>query len=164
MLKIGLLSDTHSFLHPSVEAFLSDCDQIWHAGDIGTVSIMNKLSSIAPLIAVYGNIDGNEIRQSAPLSASFYCEELKVLMIHIGGYPGRYAPGVLQMINREKPGLFVAGHSHILRVINDKANQLLHINPGAAGNFGVHLVRTAVCCQVAGRRILDLKVLEIPRE
>jgi putative phosphoesterase len=161
MTRIGILSDTHGYFHRRLPAFLEGCDEIWHAGDIGTYDVVDKLRSIAPLRAVYGNIDGQEIRKKFQKVLLFDCEQVRVLMTHIGGYPGHYAPGIKTIIMTEKPGLFVAGHSHILKVINDKAYGLLHINPGAAGTFGLHKVITAVKLNIDVKNISNLEILEI---
>lgn len=164
MKTIGLLSDTHSYLHPSVAEFLGKCDEIWHAGDIGDLDTAKQLASIKPLKAVYGNIDGQDVRSFYPVFQEFMCENLKVVIIHIGGYPGRYTPEARQLITRLKPGLFIAGHSHILKVIYDKKHQLLHLNPGAAGKNGFHQLITAMKFVVDDNNIKDLEILEIERE
>src|SRR5688572_25854160 len=119
MQRIALLSDTHNYLDPRLFKYFESCDQIWHAGDIGTVAVTEELSRFKPVIAVHGNIDGQDIRKTYPKDQLFTCENTKVYMTHIGGYPGRYAPGVKEMIQKEKPGLFICGHSHILKVMYD---------------------------------------------
>ncbi len=164
MKTIGLISDTHSSIHPSVISFLQQCDEIWHAGDIGDVETAKSIASIKPLKAVYGNIDGQDIRSFYPHYQDFFCEEVKVLMIHIGGYPGRYSKEAKELIKELKPALFISGHSHILKVMNDQKNNLLHINPGAAGKSGFHKFITAIKFIVDGSDIKDLEVLEIERE
>lgn len=164
MKTIGLLSDTHSYLHPSIVKLLETCDEVWHAGDIGNLETAKQLASIKPLKAVYGNIDGQDIRNFYPIFQEFMCENLKVVITHIGGYPGRYSKEAKQLITQLKPGLFIAGHSHILKVIYDKKNQLLHLNPGAAGNNGFHQVITAMKFKVEDADIKDLEILEIKRE
>jgi putative phosphoesterase len=163
MKKIGLLSDTHGFINPKVFEFFRDCDEVWHAGDIGNAGTLDELTEKWTVRAVYGNIDGQDIRISCPMEQMFFCEELKVYMVHIGGYPGRYHPHALQTIRQEKPGLFISGHSHILKVIWDKKHELLHINPGAAGMSGLHKVVTMVRFDVQGRDIKDLEIFESPR-
>jgi hypothetical protein len=163
MLHIGLLSDTHSSIHPRIFDFFAQCDQIWHAGDIGNVETADKLAAFKPLKAVYGNIDGTELRSMFPRYQVFNCEEVKVLMTHIGGYPGRYEKEARMMIEAEKPGIFVSGHSHILKVMYDKKHQLLHINPGAAGNSGFHHVITCVRFVIDGKDIRALEVFEKQR-
>ncbi len=162
MRRIGLLSDTHGFLHPKLFSFFSECDEIWHAGDIGNIETADKLAAFKPLRAVYGNIDGGALRYLKEYE-SFYCENVKVLMTHIGGYPGRYAKGINQMIRDEKTKLFISGHSHILKVINDKKNNLLHINPGAAGKSGMHNKITFLRFTIDKDRIQDLEIAEFNR-
>lgn len=161
---IGLISDTHSYLHPSVVKFLSQCNEIWHAGDIGDLETAKQIASIKPLKAVYGNIDGQDIRSFYPIYQDFMCEDVRVLMIHIGGYPGRYSPEARKLINTLKPKLFISGHSHILKVIPDNKNDLLHLNPGAAGKNGFHKVITAMKFIVDGKEIRDMEILEIERD
>jgi putative phosphoesterase len=163
MKRIGLLSDTHGFLHPKLFSFFSQCHEIWHVGDIGNIETADKLAEFKPLRAVYGNIDGGKLRLTYPEHNIFYCEGVKVFMTHIGGYPGRYAKGIESMIKSEKPKLFISGHSHILKVINDPKNNLLHINPGAAGNSGMHKKITFLRFEVDGDRIKDLEIFEADR-
>lgn len=164
MIRIGLLSDTHGDLPPGIDSFFKDCEVIWHAGDIGTQQVIDRLSALKPLKAVYGNIDGTEIRSQFPEYQLFDVEDVKVLMIHIGGYPGRYDKNVLSLIRKEKPGLFISVHSHILKVMYDQKNELLHINPGAAGNNGWHKVITYARFIIDGREIKDLEIGELPRK
>ena len=163
MTRIGLLSDTHSFLNPRIIDFFSGCDQIWHAGDIGNMETADKLAALKPLKAVYGNIDGTELRVIYPKNQIFMCEQVKVLITHIGGYPGRYEKEARQLIESEKPGMFICGHSHILKVMYDKKHELLHLNPGAAGNSGFHNVITCVRFVIDGKDIRDLEVFEKQR-
>jgi len=163
MKRIGLLSDTHGYLHPKIFEFFTDCDEIWHAGDAGTIGLLDQLQTYKPLRAVYGNIDGHDIRTVWPENQLFTIEQLKVFMTHIGGYPGRYNPRARKIIESEKPGLFISGHSHILKVIPDKKYELLHINPGAAGKNGLHHVITMVRFTIDGKNIKDLEVLELDR-
>lgn len=163
MKRIGLLSDTHGFIHQKVFEFFRDCDEVWHAGDIGNVGTLDELTEHWPVKAVYGNVDGQDIRVTCPLEQLFRCELLKVYMIHIGGYPGRYNPHALKTIRQEKPGLFISGHSHILKVIWDKKHELLHMNPGAAGASGLHKVITLLRFQVSGTDIGELEIFESPR-
>ncbi len=163
MKTIGLISDTHSSTHESVINFLQKCDEIWHAGDIGDLETAKNIASIKPLKAVYGNIDGQDIRSFYPKYQDFYCEEVKVLMIHIGGYPGKYTAEAQALIKELKPTLFISGHSHILKAINDDKNSLLHLNPGAAGKSGFHKFVTAMKFVIDGANIKDLEVLEIER-
>lgn len=161
MKQIGLLSDTHGHLDERIIEHLSDCDEIWHAGDLGDISVLDRLSKIKTTRAVYGNIDGNIVRQSCPPDLNFICEDLKVYLTHIGGYPGHYAPGIREKLELYKPDLFICGHSHILKVIPDKVTGLLHINPGAAGIHGFHKFRTLVKFRVNGKKIENLKVVEL---
>ncbi|RLB63216.1 MAG: YfcE family phosphodiesterase [Deltaproteobacteria bacterium] len=164
MKRIGLISETHGFIHPRVSDFFRECDEIWHAGDIGNIATADQLSKLKPFKAVYGNIDGSQLRISFPEHELFYCEEVKVLMIHIGGYPGRYNPKARKLIEDNKPKLFISGHSHILKVMPDKKHKLLHINPGAAGNSGLHKSITMVRFVIDKQEIKDLEVLDIKRK
>ena len=164
MKRIGLLSDTHGYISPKMSKFFSECDEVWHAGDIGDIATLDELSDNWKVRAVFGNIDGEDIRRACPLEQVFLCEQLKVYMIHIGGYPGRYNPQALRTILNEKPGLFISGHSHILKVIWDKKHALLHLNPGAAGNNGLHKVLTMMRFNVVGSEIKDLEIFESPRK
>jgi len=163
MKKIGLLSDTHGFLEDKIIDFFDSCDEIWHAGDIGSLAVADKLNSIKPLKAVYGNIDGQEVRIVYPKIQSFQCGQVHVLMIHIGGYPGKYEKDVRTIIQNTAVDLFISGHSHILKVMYDKKNELLHINPGAAGKSGLHKHQTAVRFVIDGKNIKDLEVFEKKR-
>lgn len=163
MIKIGLLSDTHAYLHPSCFDFFRDVDEIWHAGDIGSPAVAETLAGFRPLIAVHGNIDGGWIRKEFPEYQILERENLKCLMIHIGGYPGRYSPRALELIHEHRPGLFVSGHSHILKVKPDQKNCLLHINPGAAGYQGMHAMITMVRFSISDGRAADLEVYETAR-
>ncbi len=163
MTKIGLLSDTHGYIHPKIYEFFKDCQQIWHAGDIGDVSVADQLNAFKPLKAVYGNIDGTLIRSMYPCTQLFSCEGVKVYMTHIGGYPGRYAFNVKETIKLEVPDLFISGHSHILKVMYDKKYKLLHINPGAAGKSGFHQVITLLRFDIDGKDIKDLEILELEK-
>ena len=164
MLKIGLLSDTHGYLDDRIIAYLTECDEIWHAGDIGDEKIAHHLSALKPLKAVSGNIDGSDMRREYPLRQRFFCEEVDVLMIHIGGYPGHYSSEARQAISLSPPKLFISGHSHILKVIYDNKHQLLHINPGAAGLQGFHQIRTLVRFTIDKELIKDLEVIELGRK
>jgi len=161
MIKIGLLSDTHCYVHPKIYDFFAECNEIWHAGDIGDIATADELNAFKPLKAVYGNIDGHIVRSSYPESLIFNCENVKVYMTHIGGYPDRYAKQVKDIIKLEAPNLFISGHSHILKVIYDKKHELLHINPGAAGRSGFHQVITLVRFCIDGINIKDLEIIEL---
>jgi len=163
MKKIGILSDTHGDVDPKILEFFEDCDEIWHAGDIGSFEVINILKKKHTLRAVSGNIDSWEMRTDYPLINRFKCEEVNVLMIHIGGYPGKFEKKVKEEIANEHADLVVCGHSHILKVIYDQKLQLLHINPGAAGISGFHAVRTAVKLNFQGKEMKDLEILELPR-
>lgn len=163
MTKIGLLSDTHSFLHPRLFEFFSEVDEIWHAGDIGDIETADRLEAFKPLRAVYGNIDNHKVRIAHPEVQLFTCEKVKTCIIHIGGYPGRYQPKARKIILEEKPAIFISGHSHILKVMFDKKNNLLHINPGGAGNSGLHKKITFIRFVIEGKDIKDLNILEIDR-
>ncbi len=161
MTRIGLISDTHGYLDDAVFRHFENCDEIWHAGDFGTKDIANRLSAIKPLRAVFGNIDGNDIRAKYPEDLLFQCEGVKVLMTHIGGYPPKYNSRIKPLIEAHKPGLFISGHSHILKVMYDEKMACLHINPGAAGNQGWHKVRTLVTLVINGNNMQDCKVIEL---
>ncbi len=163
MKRIGLLSDTHGFVHPEIPRVFADCDEIWHAGDFGDEQVAEKLQAIKPLRGVHGNIDDQGIRRLFPRFLRFHCEELDVLMTHIGGYPGRYAPDVKPMLEAGPPDLFISGHSHILKVMPDKRLDLLHMNPGAAGRSGIHRVITMLRFVVEKDTIEDLEVIEFDR-
>ena len=163
MKRIGLLSDTHGWLNPAVFEFFKDCDEIWHVGDIGSTDVADKLLAFKPLRAVYGNIDDNKIRLMFNRIIIFTIENVKVMMTHIGGYPGRYEPGIKQLIIKEKPDIFISGHSHILKVMNDKELNLLHINPGAAGNSCFHKVITMLRFQIDGSEIKNMELYEKSR-
>lgn len=162
MKKIGLMSDTHNYLHPQVFKYFEDVDEIWHAGDIGNAGLADQLEAFKPFRAVYGNIDGADIRIRYPEMLRFTVEDVPVLMIHIGGYPGKYAPGVKALIQQQPPKLFITGHSHILKVMPDPALHLLHMNPGACGQQGWHKVKTLLRFQIDGSNIQQLEVIELP--
>jgi putative phosphoesterase len=164
MKRIGLLSDTHNYLHPQIFDFFEPCDEIWHAGDIGCESVYDRLMAFKPLRAVYGNIDGFPLRSTLPNTLIFQCEAVSIMMTHIGGYPGRYAPGIRQQIKKERPMLFIAGHSHILKVINDPTLNVLHLNPGAAGLQGFHQIITLMRFTIQDDTIKDLEIRELPKQ
>ncbi len=161
MTRIGLISDTHSFLDNSVFEHFKNCDEIWHAGDFGNLEVIEALQKFKPLKGVYGNIDGPEIQHLFPEQNIFTCEKVKVYMQHIGGYPGKYAPGVKNKIKLEQPKIFISGHSHILKIMYDEALQCLHINPGAAGNQGWHKVKTLVRFVIDKKNIKDCEIIEL---
>ncbi len=164
MKQIGLISDTHGWIHPRVFSFFSNCDEIWHAGDIGNIETFDTFKNFKPIRAVYGNIDGGILRKELKEYEFFTIENLRVLMLHIGGYPGRYSEKGRDLISKYRPGLFISGHSHILKVIPDKKNNLLHINPGAAGNSGFHHHITFIRFMLESEKITDLEVFEIKRK
>lgn len=161
MKKIGLLSDTHGFLDDKVFEHFKDCDEVWHAGDIGTVEVADRLAAFKPLRAVYGNIDGDKLRVMFKQHERWMCEGVDVWMTHIGGYPSKYAREVKPEIFMHPPKLFISGHSHILKVMYDKKLGTLHINPGAEGKYGFHNVRTLVRFEIDGTDIRNLEVIEI---
>lgn len=161
MIRIGLISDTHSYLDPSVADYFKDVDEIWHAGDIGNLEVVDKLRLIKPLKAVYGNIDGNEIRQLFPEDLWWEAEGLTIWMTHIGGYPGKYASRIRQVLKVRKPDIFICGHSHILRVMKDPDFLFYVMNPGAAGREGFHPIRTMLTFILEDKKIKDLKVIEM---
>ena len=161
MTRIGLLSDTHSCWDDRYLTHFNDCDEIWHAGDIGSLRIIEQLEAHRPVRAVCGNIDGTDVRFRFKEVARFKVEDCNVLMKHIGGYPGRYDISIRTTIYTEKPQLFIAGHSHILKVEYDKLINCLHINPGAAGKQGWQQVRTLVKFTIDGNKIKDLEVIEL---
>ena len=163
MKAIGLLSDTHGFLPDAVFKHFEKVDEIWHAGDIGNLEVLDALTQFKPLRAVYGNIDGQEIRIRCEEHLLFEIEAVKVYMTHIGGYPPKYNADVKPLLIKHKPHLFIAGHSHILKVIPDAELNLLHINPGACGKQGWHKVSTLVRFNVSNNRISDLEIIELKK-
>lgn len=161
MKRIGLMSDTHSWWDDRYLTHFNDCDEIWHAGDIGNGIIIDRLEEHCPVRAVCGNIDGRELGLRFGKVLKFRIEECNVMMTHIGGYPGKYDPSVRNDIYKERPGLFISGHSHILKVMHDRTAGCLHINPGAAGRQGWQQVRTLVKFTIDGKEIKDLEVIEL---
>src|SRR6056297_793165 len=165
MQRIGLLSDTHGYIDQKMLDFFNPVDEIWHAGDIGSMNIIENLRTIKPLRAVHGNIDDSSIRNSFPEKLFFTIEQSNVFMTHIGGYPGKYSPGILTELKEKPPNLFICGHSHILKVQYDQNLKLMHLNPGAAGKQGLHQVRTALRFIIKGDKIEELEIFEIdPRK
>ena len=160
---IGLISDTHGIFDEPFRKFLGPVDEIWHAGDFGSIGVAEAISAFKPLRGVYGNCDGYDVRLEYPLFQLFRCEDMKVLMTHIGGYPGRYDPRARAMIDEYRPDVFVCGHSHILKVVNDTKRDMLVINPGAEGIQGFHIVRTALRFRIEGRDIRDMEVFELDK-
>jgi uncharacterized protein len=161
MQRIGLLSDTHHFLDESVFRHFEQCDEIWHAGDFGTIAIADRLSAFRPLRGVYGNIDGQDIRTVYPEKLRWSCEQVSVYMTHIGGYPPKYTPAVKKELETDPPKLFICGHSHILKIMYDERLQCLHMNPGAAGRQGWHKVSTLIRFTVEGANMKDCEVIEL---
>lgn len=160
---VGIISDTHGYYNPIITKYFTGVDEIWHAGDIGDLSVIDQLEKFAPVRAVYGNIDSQVIRYQYPSVLHFEIGSKKVMLTHIGGYPGNYAPGIRQALRQHAPDIFICGHSHILKVVPDKVFNLLHINPGAAGVQGFHQVCTVVKLQITDT-IKDLEVIEFPRK
>jgi uncharacterized protein len=163
MKTIGLLSDTHSHIDNDILNFFADVDEIWHAGDIGSLDVVTQLETLKPLRAVFGNIDGTQIRLRFKEIERFKCEGIDVILIHIGGYPGKYSNEAKKLISEKTADLFISGHSHILKVMYDKKLGMMYMNPGAAGLSGFHQVRTALKFVVDNKDIRDLKILEIKR-
>jgi hypothetical protein len=161
MIRIGLLSDTHGFFDERITEYFGKCDEIWHAGDVGDVEVIRKLSRIAPVVAVYGNIDGTPIRSRYPRHQRHIRDGVDIWMTHIGGYPGNYDARVRPGIFKKPPGLFISGHSHILKVMPDKKLGFLHMNPGAAGRNGLHNVRTLIRFEVDQGRVGSVDVIEL---
>jgi len=159
--RIGLISDTHSYLDDAVFTHFKNCDEIWHAGDVGSMDVIKKLRAFKPLKGVYGNIDDAAIQQLFPENLFFTCEEVNVFMRHIGGYPGKYSTGVKDLIIKNRANLFISGHSHILKVMFDEKVNCLHMNPGAAGNQGWHKVRTLIRFTIDGKSMKDCEVIEL---
>ncbi|HLT32313.1 MAG TPA: metallophosphoesterase family protein [Aquaticitalea sp.] len=163
MKKILLLSDTHSYIDDDILKYVSQADEVWHAGDIGDLVVTDAIKKLKPLKAVYGNIDNTRARMEFPEHNRFMCEEVDVLMTHIGGYPGRYNMRIRDMIYEHPPRLFICGHSHILKVMPDKKLNLLHMNPGAVGKHGFQQVRTMLRFTIDGRKIENLEVIEFKK-
>jgi len=161
VLQIGLISDTHSHLGEDVIRHVKDCDEIWHAGDIGKLEVIEKLEDFKPTKAVYGNIDTKELRFIYPENLRWNCEGMDVLITHIGGYPGRYNKRVTKIFEENPPGLFICGHSHILKVMMDKKYNFLHMNPGACGNVGIHKVKTILRFAIDDGEVKDLEAIEL---
>lgn len=160
-MKIGILSDTHGYLDEKLFSFFKDCDEIWHAGDIGNPELLLRLQEFKPLVAVYGNIDGTDIRIQCKKNQRLNRAGIDIWMTHIGGYPGNYDRYIREEIRENPPKLFISGHSHILKIMPDKKLGLLHINPGAAGIHGLHKVRTAVRFEIREKRICNVDLIEL---
>ncbi len=161
-MKIGLISDTHGWLDPQVFNYFESCDEIWHAGDIGDLEVMQQLEAHKPVKAVYGNIDGKEIKSKYPKNQIFTCEGMRVWITHIAGRPPRYTPEILASLQQNTPDILICGHSHILQVMHDKQHPpLLYINPGAAGQHGIHHVRTILRFDIQGAKIIHMEAIEL---
>lgn len=162
MRKIGLIADTHNFFDPQIETYFSGCDEIWHAGDFGSIKIVEKLRKIAPVIGVYGNIDGEDIRSEFGLHERLNRENLDIWITHIGGHPGRYALPIRKDLEENPPDIFICGHSHILKIVRDPLNpDMLHMNPGAAGKHGFHEWRTLVRFELNSGIIRHVEVIHL---
>ena len=161
MNKILLISDTHGHLDPKLLKYVKASDEVWHAGDIGDMSVIDELSELKPIKAVWGNIDGARARSLFKEDLIFYCEDVKIFMTHIGGYPGKYPSRIKELLLKEKPDLFICGHSHILKVMYDKNLNLLHMNPGSCGISGFHQIKTVLSFEIDGKDIKNLNVIEL---
>ncbi|WP_396153102.1 metallophosphoesterase family protein [Flavobacterium sp.] len=164
MKKILLLSDTHSFIDEKILKYVRLADEVWHAGDIGDLTVTDEIKKLKPLRAVYGNIDNDKARMEFPLNNRFFCEGVEVLITHIGGYPGKYNQAIRDELKNNPPKLFICGHSHILKVQFDKTLNLLHMNPGAAGIHGFHQVRTMLRFEIDGEQIKALEIIEMEKK
>lgn len=162
-MKILLLSDTHSYIDERILEYATQADEVWHAGDIGDLKVTDELAKVSKLRAVYGNIDGTDIRREFPLNNRFIIDGIDVWITHIGGYPGKYSPAIRSELYNNPPKLFICGHSHILKVIPDKKLNLLHMNPGAVGQHGFHQVRTMLRFEINQSKIENLEVVEWKR-
>ncbi len=160
-MRIGLMSDTHSHLDKDVFKYFEDCDQIWHAGDIGNIETADKLEQFKKLRAVYGNIDGHELRARYPKELHFECAGITIWMTHIGGYPPKLSQHILGKLKYYRPSLFICGHSHILKVMRDKEIGCLHMNPGACGIYGIHKMKTLLRFSIINKKIKNLEVVEL---
>ena len=163
MTKILLLSDTHGFIDAQILKFIKQADEVWHAGDIGSIEVLDTIKKIKPVRAVFGNIDNQVIRAELPLDQKFTIDKTSVWITHIGGYPNKYDPRIKESIAKNPPQLFISGHSHILKVMHDKKLNLLHMNPGAAGKHGFHQVRTMLRFEINSGKISNLEVIELEK-
>jgi len=163
MTKILLLSDTHSYIDEAILKYVKQADEVWHAGDIGNIKVTDTIKDLKPLRGVYGNIDNAEIRAEFPENNRFLCEEVEVLITHIGGYPPKYNQRTRDIVKNNPPKIFISGHSHILKVIPDKRFNLIHMNPGAAGKHGFHKIRTMLRFTIDGNKIENLEVIEFEK-
>jgi uncharacterized protein len=160
-MKIGLISDTHSYLDPKIFSYFQECDEVWHAGDIGDATVVNELEKFKSLRAVFGNIDDKEIQARYPEDLWFTCEGLTIWITHIGGAPPNYNPRIKKLLKEKTPDVFICGHSHILRVIKDSTYKMLYLNPGAAGNHGFHSMKTIIRFEINKKIISKLEVIEL---
>lgn len=163
MSKILLLSDTHGYIDDQMIKFVKQADEVWHAGDIGSFEVVDSIRKHKPLRAVYGNIDGKDLRSEFPLDSIFEIEQMKVWMTHIGGYPNKYNSRIKETLSHIKPNIFICGHSHILKVMYDKKNELLHLNPGACGKHGFHTIRTMLRFTIDHGSLKDMEVIELSK-
>ena len=163
MKKILLISDTHGFIDKNILKYVKNADEVWHAGDIGSLEVIEQIEQIKPLRAVYGNIDDKTIRAEFPLDNIFTIEQVKVWITHIGGYPNRYNFRIKEALIQNPPNLFISGHSHILKVQYDKKLNLLHMNPGAVGKYGIHTIRTMLRFEIEKKEIKNLEVIELTK-
>jgi len=163
MKKILLLSDTHSFIDAQIIKYIMQADEVWHAGDIGSIEVTDEIQTLKPLRAVYGNIDNGQIRSEFPLDNIFTVENVTIWITHIGGYPNRYDPRIKKRISENPPNIFISGHSHILKVMFDKKLNLLHLNPGAAGKHGFHQIRTMLRFEINKDKIENLEIIELEK-
>lgn len=161
MQQIGILSDTHGYVHPNIAQHFAHCHQIWHAGDIGPIAVADQLATIAPLKAVYGNIDDHIVRATYPEHLFFTCEDTRILMTYIAGRPNRYPAKIKQLIAKHQPDIFICGHSHLLLIEQPQGMHHLHLNPGAAGKHGFHQVLTLVRLCIDGKRIFNCQIIEL---
>lgn len=165
MTKILILSDTHGYLDPRIIKHIQSVNQVWHAGDIGSLDTMDAIAEIKPIIGVHGNIDDHLIKREYPLNQVFTIHGKKIVITHIAGYPGKYRPRALTLIQEEKPDVFICGHSHVLKVIYDKKLEHLHINPGAIGNKGFHNIQTAIKITITkAGEFKDVEIIELDRK
>jgi uncharacterized protein len=161
-MKIGLLSDTHGHLDPKIFTYFKECDEVWHAGDIGDISLIEELEQFKPIRGVFGNIDDKTIQSRFPEDLRFTCDEVVVWITHIGGSPPNYNSRVKKLLKEKAPDLFICGHSHILRIKRDiNYNNMLYLNPGAAGNQGFHKIKTLVRFEITGKKIDQMEVIEL---
>ena len=163
MKKILLISDTHGHIDNQILKYVAQADEVWHAGDIGDLKVTDTIKTYKPLRAVYGNIDNEKARLEFPGNNRFLCENVDVLITHIGGYPGKYDRRIKDELLKNPPKLFICGHSHILKVMWDKKLNLLHMNPGAVGKYGFHAVRTMLRFVIDGDQIKDLEIIELEK-